>query len=140
MEHQSRTRLLTALVLAAVFGTGILLGLAADSNVNAVAAEAPVAVTDSVSGVETPRRRPMYQQVEPNESQLALIDSIVKEHRSRTNSLDEQFRLDFRSIVLETRESIKGVLGSEQAAEYQRLLDEYDARRAAERENEDERN
>ena len=139
MEHQSRTRLVTALVLAAVFGTGVLLGLAADSNVHAIAAEPPVSVTDSGPGDDAPLRLPMYQQVEPNESQLALIDSIVKEHRSRTNALDEQFRVDFRSIVLETRASIKGVFRPEQAAEYQRLLDEYDARRAAERENEDER-
>lgn len=138
MEPQSRTRLVTALVLLTVFGSGVLLGLAADSNANAVAAEVVTAVPDTASDEDPPRRRPLYAQVEPNESQLAVIDSIVKEHRARTNALDEQFRIDFRAIVLGTREAIKGALRPEQAAEYQRLLDEYDARRAAERENEDE--
>ena len=64
-------------------------------------------------------------------------------HRERTNALDEEMRgqlsAGFRSILLETREAIKGFLSQEQAIEYQRLLDENDARRAAQ-ENEDDRN
>jgi Spy/CpxP family protein refolding chaperone len=67
----------------------------------------------------------------------------VAEHRARTNALDEdlraKYRSDFRVILLETREAIKEVLTPEQAAEYQRLLDERDARDAAERANRDEK-
>lgn len=140
MGHGSRTRLVTAMVLFAVFGAGVLLGLAADSNLDAetteVAAQLP---QDGAADDEQPRRSRIYDQVEPNESQLHLIDSIVAEHRARTNALDEELRAGFRVILLETREAIKEVLQPEQAAEYQRLLDERDARAAEDRENEDER-
>ena len=72
------------------------------------------------------------------------IDAIVSEHRERTNALDKENRValrrGFRAILLETREAIKGVFTPEQAAEYQRLLDERDARAAAEREDRDDRN
>ena len=148
MGRGSRTRLVTAGVLAAVFGAGVLLGLAADSNASAEAAEVVAPSVESTASVDTAnseepqRRRRTYDEVEPNESQLALIDSIVAEHRARTRVLDKenraQLQLGFREILLETREAIKSVLMPEQAAEYQRLLDERDVR-AAERENEDER-
>lgn len=142
MERASRTRLLTALVLAAVFGTGVLVGLVADSNLGAQPTDVVGPVADA-SDEEAPRRTRIYEQVEPNEMQLALIDSIVAEHRSRTNALDEanRFALNagFRVILLETREAIKGVFTPDQAARYQTLLNERDARVEAERENRDNR-
>lgn len=143
MEHGSRTRLVTALVLAAVFGAGVLLGLAADSNLGAQPADTVAVPVEEAGDDDQPRRSYTFEEVEPNESQLALIDSIVAEHRARTNALDErlkaEYRSGFRSIVLESREAIKAVLTPEQAAEYQKLLDERDARAAAERQNEDEK-
>lgn len=145
MGQESRTRLTTVFVLLAVFGTGVLIGFAVDSDGTAQAAEVAVeqpVVADTATSEDQPRRRRLYEQVGPNETQLGLIDSIVTVHRARTNELDEEMRAQlnagFREILLETREAIKGVFDEEQAAEYQRLLDEYDARRAA-RENEDER-
>lgn len=151
MGRSSRTRLLTAGMLFAVFGAGVLLGLAADSELGASTATEVMTVAeadtdadpDSQSVAEDTSRRRIYHEVEPNESQLALIDSIVKEHRARTTALDEELRAEyqvgFRSILLDTREAIKSVLTPEQAAEYQRLLDEYDEERAAERANGGER-
>lgn len=144
MSRESRTRLATVFVLVAVFGTGILVGFAANGSPTAVASEVvPESVVPDTAQTEEPRRRArLYEQVGPNENQLALIDSIVQVHRSRTTALDEDMRAQlnagFREILLETREAIKGVLNEEQAAEYQRLLEERDARAAA-RENEDER-
>ncbi len=137
MEHASRTRLTTAVVLAVVFGAGAVLGLAVDSSVGAEVAEI-------VSGEENEGGRPerrgrdhTYAQVSPTAEQQLLIDSIIREHRSRTNTLDREnrvaFRRGFREIVLETREAIKVVFTPEQAEEYQRLLDERDAREAADR-------
>ena len=145
MGRESKTRLTTVVVLATVFGAGALVGFALDTDRAVLAAETspglPV-VADSTSDENRPRRRRLYEQVGPNETQLALIDSIVSVHRARTNALDDEMRSQlnagFREILLETREAIKGVLTEEQAAEYQRLLLENDARRAA-RENEDER-
>ena len=42
--------------------------------------------------------------------------------------------------MIEVREAIKSVLSPEQAAEYQRLLDEWDAEQEAESANEDDGN
>ena len=131
MEHGSRTRLLSAIVIAAVFGAGILVGFAADSNWRAEAAEVvPAPAGDSA---DAPRRPPMYSQVNPTAEQQSRIDSIIHVHRKRTNALDETFREGFSEILFDTREAIKGVLTPEQAADYQRLLDERDAERERER-------
>lgn len=151
MSQTSRTRLRTAGVLIAVFGAGILVGLVADSELGA----APVAseVAEATEPPEEPQeeaasgeRRYLYQQVRANETQLSRIDSIVQEHRARRNAIDEElkrveaeFQVDYRANLLSTREAIKSVLSADQAAEYQRLLDEWDARRQAERENGDEK-
>ena len=141
MEHGSRTRLATAVVLAVVFAAGVLVGYAADSNLGAEAAEVVSEVENDGSRAE--RRRFTYEQVSPTAEQQILIDSIVREHRSRTNALDKENRValrrGFREILLETREAIKGVFTPEQAAEYQTLLDERDARAGAEREDRDDR-
>jgi Spy/CpxP family protein refolding chaperone len=148
MQHDARTRLTTAIILVVVFGSGVMLGLAADSNLSAEApaAEARIESPDPSKdapedSVETPRseRRYIYQQVDPNEAQLSRIDSIVAELRAVREVLDEEYQTSRRELVLETRNAIKAVLSPEQAAEYQRLLDEWDARNAAESENEDDR-
>lgn len=142
MAQASRTRLVTAVVLAAVFGSGAFLGFVADSNLGAAPAEAVAAATQPEEEGEEPRRRErLYEQVDPTSAQHALIDSIVVEHRARTNALDKElraeYRADFRVILLETREAIKGVFTPEQASEYQERLDEWDARPASERRNRD---
>lgn len=150
MSDTSRTRLITAGVLVAVFGTGILVGLVVDSELGA--APVPAEVAETAQEGEEPEeessgeRRYLYQQVGANESQLAGIDSIIQEHRARRNAIDEElkrveaeFEVDYRANLLNTREAIKSVLSADQAAEYQRLLDEWDARRQAESENGDEK-
>lgn len=143
MGQSSRTRLLTAGMLVVVFGAGVALGLVVDSELGAKPAGEVAEATETEGEPEEPRRRRIYEEVGPNESQLELIDSVIREHRARTNALDRELRAEyqvgFRSILLDTREAIKSVLTPEQAAEYQRLLDEYDAEREAERENGDER-
>lgn len=134
MERESRARLLSALLITAVFGSGLLLGVAMDRNVTATrVAQAAEAGED----VERPRRTPMWEQIDPSDEQRARIDSVLRLHRKRMNALDEEFREAynprFRAIILETREGIKAAFTPEQAAEYQRVLDEFDRRRAEER-------
>jgi hypothetical protein len=142
MERSTKTRLLTAVLLCAVFGSGVLLGFAMDSSLDAEQPE----VSEAAQGAEqvTEEAQPqqqccIYEQVEPNEAQLASIESLVAEYRARRDSLDEEMQARWndtrRQIILELREAIKAALSPEQAAEYQRLLDEYEAKRAAEREN-----
>lgn len=143
MEHGSRTRLVTALVLVVVFGSGVLLGFVADSNLGATTVESADEIANSAEADEPRSRTRLYDQVDPTEVQRTQIDSIVSEHRALTNALDEQLRGEYRAgfkvILLETREAIKGVFTPQQAAEYQRLLEEWDARPAEARGNRDER-
>ena len=145
MDQSSRTRLMTALVLAAVFGAGAVLGYAVDGNLAADtpdAGESPPVVLEGTSSGEPPRRPPQYTLVRPNEMQLMRIDSIVVEYRALTNALaarneeaHAQSKDDFAAIVHATREAIKGVLSPDQALEYQRLLDERYGISEAVREN-----
>lgn len=153
MGRSARTRLLTAGILITVFGTGVLVGLVMESELGAAptppmpeateaaetsetseTAEAPEAPEEPAEEEEASERRYIYEEVGPNETQLALIDSIVGKHRERRDSLDEDFETrheqEARLILLDVRAAIKSVLGPEQAVEYQRLLDEYDAEQA----------
>ena len=168
MDRENRTRAVTAVVLALVFGSGVLLGFAVDGSLSAESSEAvePVGPGAEMASAEADargseeqgasearpegRRRNLYHQVDPNEQQLARIETLVAEYRSRRDAFDAEARARFetakaqyeegrRDILLDLRDSIKAVLTPEQAVEYQRLLDEWDARRAAERENEDDR-
>ena len=143
MEHGSRTRLVSAGVIAAVFGAGVVIGFAADTNLGSEPAEVVSEVVEE-SGSDERSRSPLYAQLGPTTDQQALIDSIIVVHRERTNALNKEnrraLRRGFRQILLETRQAIKELFTAEQGEEYQRLLDEYDARRAAERENRDDPN
>ncbi len=130
MEKNARTRLVTALVLGLVFASGALLGLAVDRSLEAE----PPDGTEVADEGERRRRVPMYEQVDPSESQMISIDSIVEEHRARMGSLHAEFRSAYnpryQALLEETREAIKGVFTPEQAVAYDSLLAERDRRRA----------
>ena len=131
MEKTLRTRLVTALVLVAVFSAGLLVGVAADRSV--VAPTDPAEVPADSSAAET-RRVPMWEQVGPNEAQKILIDSIVGEYRSSMKSLHAEFRAAYnpryQALIDGVRASIKAVLTPEQANEYDSLVAEYERERA----------
>jgi Spy/CpxP family protein refolding chaperone len=139
---------MTVLVVVAVFGAGVLVGFATDSSLGAAPApegEVTAEERSEATGEEAPRRRQYtFERVSPDEVQRVQIDSIVVIHRARVNELNElsratraEHRRQFRQIVSETRSAIKDVLSEEQALQYQQLLDERDAREAAERERRD---
>lgn len=141
MSRQTRTRLLTAGVLLTVFGAGVLLGFAADMTVTPSPASASLLQSDVTpegeeEGEEAPPRRAMYEQVGPDSAQSVMIAALVEEHRARMASLNREFQEHYdpryRTIVEDTREAIKDVFTSEQAAQYQRLVEERDRRRARE--------
>lgn len=130
MERTARARLQTALILAVVFGSGMLLGFAADRRLESDQAD-PDQVAEDV-GRE--RRGPMYEQVGPDEEQRILIDSIVKDYRDAMKALHAEFRAAYNprydALVRETREAIKGVLTPEQRAAYDSLIAEREKDRA----------
>lgn len=143
MEHRSKTRLMSAAVIAAVFGAGVLIGYAADTRLEAEPTPVATPAATPDEGGERPSRTPLYARLNPTDAQQAVIDSIISVHRSRTNALDQEtrraYRQGFREILLQTRAAIKEVFPPEKAREYQRLLDEWDAEQAADRENRDSR-
>lgn len=147
MGHESRTRLLTVVVLVVVFGSGVLLGAVLDTRLGAEEPTDTVVAVGNAQGEsadeDPPRRVPTYMQVEPNEEQLERINQIVAEYRARVNVLDEEnrkrYRADFQVIRDDARDAIKGVLSSEQAAQYQQLLDERDASSGGSSDEDDQR-
>ncbi len=133
MERVLRTRLFAGVVLAVVFGAGVLLGLALDQG-------GPGPTADRGRGDDS-HRTPTYMQVHPTDQQKVLIDSIVRKDRAAMRALHEEFRAEYdpryQALIKQTRDAIKGVLTPEQAAQYDSLLAENDRRRAerAQRQN-----
>jgi len=138
-----KTKVVTAIMLALVFGSGVLLGFAADRTTAAVAAptNSPDASVPAPAPAETePRRRPpVWEQMHPSAEQTVVIDSIMVVQRERMNKLHAEFRVardvyetNYDALIRETREAIAAVFPPEEAAEYRRLLEESDRRRAAE--------
>lgn len=149
MEHRSRTKLLTAAILAVVLGAGVMLGLVSVCetgdgstqcviNINSDLAAMPVeeaAVSDADRGRMSERRRrtPMYEQVAPTEAQLLLIDSVLEDQGQHMRSLHEEFRTtyvpQYQALIQQTREAILEIFTEEQASEYRVLLQEFDESR-----------
>lgn len=127
-------------VLAIVFGSGILVGFAWDRRLDAAEAEAyrsAQAEVEGDSGEEsgegrTERRRPMYEQVEPTDEQRTRIDSIVAAYREDVRSFHRASRRSYedgmRSLVVETRGAIRSILDPAQAEMYDSLTAARDAR------------
>ena len=149
MEHGSRTKLMTAVILAVVLGAGVMLGLVSVCeigdgrtrcviNLNSDLAAMPVEEgmvrevhRDGMS--ERNRRSPMYEQVGLTEDQSLLIDSILEGQLQHMRSLHEEFRTTYvpryQALIQQTREAILEVFTEEQASDYRALLQEFDESR-----------
>ena len=135
MEHGSRTKLVTAVILAVVLGTGVMLGLVSDGSlVGPPVEEATMNDADRGRVSERRRRTPMYEQVGPTEAQGVLIDSILEGQRQHMRLLHDEFRASYdpryQAVIQQTREAILEGFTSEQASEYRVLLQEFDESRA----------
>ena len=148
MEASQRTRLLSILLLALVFGTGVVVGVALNRTVEASPPAAEIATADEADpdGAERDddeddeddgrreRRRPMYERVgELSESQTRRIDSIVQHHRESMRTLQEEFEAAYDprywAIIDSTRSAIMSVMTPAQAERYDSLLTAWDERR-----------
>ena len=149
MESGSRTKLMTAVILAVVLGTGVMLGLVSVCeigdgrtrcviNVNSDLAAMPVEEgmvreVDRDGMSERNRRTPMYEQVGLTEDQSFLIDSKLEDHLQHMRSLHEEFRTTYvpryQALIQQTREAILEVFTDEQASDYRALLQEFDESR-----------
>lgn len=149
------TKLVTAVVLALVFASGLVVGMAVDRRADTVpdVDAQPTAERDEgdARDEDGEGRVPMYERVGLRADQEARIDSIVSHHRSSMRALEEEFESEYQAmrdlqkqfrdaynprywaIVDSTRQAIKAVLDAEQAARYDSLVAEYDRRRRSER-------
>lgn len=129
MDRLLRTRLITAVVLALVFGAGVLLGFAADRSLVVTPSGEDARTEDEEQ--PTQRRPAMYEQVDPTEAQKMVIDSIVQEYRTAMRALHAEFSAAYDSryqaMLRETRSAIKGVLTPQQAHAYDSLIARRDS-------------
>jgi Spy/CpxP family protein refolding chaperone len=147
MKHGSRIKLVTAVVLAVVFGSGMLVGYAAEGGVRAEAATVePGDTTPVTADGQHVRRAPVYEQLHPTDAQNARIDSILEAHRGQMNELHADFRsareayqANYDAIIRDTREAIAEVFPPEEATRYRQLLAEFDRAREQERAGKDDR-
>ncbi len=138
MESGLKARLVTVVVLALVFGSGVTAGLAWTRT-----PEEPRTVESGQAEVQGGERqvrergdrsdrgeRPLLvEQVGLTTEQKALVDEIVENSRRRMRMLEKDTRPQFHAIIEETRTAIKEVLTTEQLAEYEALLAERDRER-----------
>lgn len=138
MESGLRARLVTVVVLALVFGSGITAGLAWDRTAEAAPTEEMVQAerrggeqeVRERSGRSDRDRRPLLvEEVGLTSEQKAQVDEIVEKSRQRMRNLEKDTRPQYRAIIEETRTAIKEVLTNEQRAEYETLLSERDRER-----------
>jgi Spy/CpxP family protein refolding chaperone len=134
MEQGSRTKLVAAAVLALVFGSGMVVGYAADGAKGAEAAE--VGAAPATPEAPPAKRVPVYEQLHPTDEQNAKIDSIMRDHRDQMVKLHEEFRVAresyqarYDALISDTREAIAGVFPPDEAARYRELLAEFDRQR-----------
>ena len=149
MERRQRTRLATGGVLALVFTSGSLTGVAFQrglgDDTEAALASAPADTPDPTPPTEQ-RRLPMYAQVGMSEEQLAEAGSLVQQWRGPYRALYADYQQDRDSIVASTgrelewrhqadslvaniREQLKVLMTAEQVVSYDSLLIENDSRR-----------
>ena len=128
MKSHSQATLTTVLVLAVVFGSGALVGAAVDG---LRGGEAPEEQAREEERESDRRRTPMYEQVGISDEQRVVIDSIMVANRTRVRAERAEYDAAYRAIVEEPRAAILSVMNPEQRVQYDSLLAESDARRAA---------
>lgn len=134
LESGLKARLVTAVVLALVFGSGVTAGLAWDRAPEATSTTAPAQagerdVRESGDRSDRGPRPLLVEQVGLTAEQKTQVDEIVENSRQRMRSLEKDTRPQYRAIITETRTAIMEVLTAEQRAEYQTLLSEHDRER-----------
>ncbi len=138
MESALKARLVTVVVLALVFGSGVTAGLAWEPTPGTDRAAEPAQAEDQREeregrergdGSNRGRRPLLVEQVGLTVDQKAQVDEIVENSRQRMRSLEKDTRPQYRAIIEETRTAIKGVLTNEQRAEYETILSEHDRER-----------
>jgi hypothetical protein len=163
MEKRQRTRLASAGVLAVVFASGALVGMAVDRSLtpDQGLAQAPAETPQDSSRFggpggrggrgNRPQRRFFYEQVGLSAEELAAADSLYRVHRVAVEQIERQFRREADSILdasgrrqqfredigsaMQTlRSGIRSLMTTDQLVVYDSLLAADEQRRQAEEE------
>jgi Spy/CpxP family protein refolding chaperone len=152
MERSARTQLFTVVVLAVVFGAGIVLGIAighrgAGARVATASTDSSVA-RQNVDSAGRRHRTPFYMQVDPTPEQKVKLDSILKVYRDSMEVLTRQSHVEYdphfdslrvridslraayhrkydprqQALFAKARAAIRAVLTPEQVTKYDSIL------------------
>ena len=162
LEKGTRTRLATASVLMLVLAAGVVLGIAADRQLEARNASGAAArwPRPSVGGdrggrgtgdrSRDPSRNPTWnpsqrgssllvEQVGLSEGQLTQLDSIMSFYGGQMRDLhqefDEAYNTRYRDIQTASREAVRGILTAEQLVVYDSIRGEWQRWREERRED-----
>ena len=160
MEKRQRTRLASAGVVAVVFASGALVGMAVQRSMasEATVAEVPQAPYDGPDrqggpgnnrGRSEPGRRIYHQVLTPE--QIVVADSLTRVMETQMSEVEREFRRDMDSIfdasarpqqhreergalIVQLRNQIRAIMTPEQLAQYDSLIAAAEERRRTERE------
>lgn len=122
-----RPKIITAVILTVLFGSGFVMGVAWDGPLNA---NPPSSEGGGERANEGRQRGLIVEGVGLTVEQKESVDAVVNDYRQEMKALQEEFRPRYGSIIAATRDGIKELLSEEQVAEYDSLLIEHDAKRA----------
>lgn len=130
-RNPGRMRMAGMALLAVTFAVGMLAGTAFGRVLTAREPDAAAAAAECEQ-----KRGPHYifDELELTPEQRARIDGIMARRRALTDSLWQTDGARIRAAVDSTRAEIRAVLSPAQAAEYDRLRAEHEARKRRERE------
>jgi len=160
-DRTTKARLTTAVVLLLVLGSGVVLGVALDRQIEARAqtradhgpwGEGPRpdprdrgfdsrrgGPRDSAADRGERGRRLLVEEVGLTEEQIEMVDSIVEYYGEQMKALHEEFdqayNTRFREIMQTTRDEIKATLTPEQQVAYDSILAEWNRRREERRQD-----
>lgn len=127
---QRRTRLKGMALLIVMFAAGMLAGTAFTRVLDA-REPAPAADTECSRDDRGPHS--IFDELDLAPGQRAAVDSIMTRRRQRTDALWQQDGQRIRAAVDSARAEIRTVLTPAQAAEYDRLREEHEQKRARKR-------
>ncbi len=142
INPEQRTRLATLLVLAVVFGAGVVVGFVLDRG---MAIAAPGVEAEGEGEAPPPeRRRFIIDHLDLPQDQRAQVDSVLEHYREQLEALQEEFEEAFRprsrELLIETRTAIRALLDDAQIAAYDSLIAERNQRISQDRDSTENRN
>ena len=130
-----KPKMVAAVALVFLFGSGVVVGLAWDETASASTPEE--ARTGERSGRsergERTRRPMIIDRVGLSDVQKATIDSLYYFHGQRLSDLNTEFRPRFYAVMSDSREEMRQVLTDDQRATYDALVLEHTTRRTTRR-------